>query len=145
MQNTLSEVNLTVIEDPGPDDTEDLHEGLRAHNFAATGDRTGRSFAVKAYDAEGVLAGGAIASIHWGWCYLALLWVRQDCRGGGLGGRLLQAAERQTLACGVRNLYLDTYSFQALPFYLKHGYTLFGQLENFPPPHTKYFLRKSLG
>ena len=144
MPETIDRISLTVIENPAPQDLEDVDEGLRAHNFAATGDRGHRSFAVKAFDDRGALAGGAIASVHWGWCYLAVLWVRPDRRGAGLGSRLLAEVERQTLAGGIHNLYLDTYSFQALPFYLKHGYTVFGQLEDYPPPHTKHFLRKKL-
>ena len=33
---------------------------------------------------------------------------------------------------------------QALPFYEKHGYTVFGVLENYPTGHSRYFVRKSL-
>ena len=35
-------------------------------------------------------------------------------------------------------------SFQALGFYQKRGYTVAGQLDGYPPGHTKYFLRKEL-
>ena len=33
-------------------------------------------------------------------------------------------------------------SFQALPFYQKYGYQVWGQLDDFPPGHTHYYLRK---
>jgi hypothetical protein len=37
-----------------------------------------------------------------------------------------------------------TGSFNALPFYLKRGYTVFGELPDMPPGHTQYFMCKKL-
>ena len=42
------------------------------------------------------------------------------------------------------NVYLSTYSFEAPRFYEKLGYEIFGRLEDFPPGHTKFYMRKSL-
>jgi hypothetical protein len=39
---------------------------------------------------------------------------------------------------------LETHSFQARPFYEKCGYKVFGTLEDYPPGHAKFFLRKRL-
>ncbi|MDP3936617.1 MAG: hypothetical protein Q8R92_00595 [Deltaproteobacteria bacterium] len=41
--------------------------------------------------------------------------------------------------------HLDTFSYQARPFYERHGYTLFATLDDYPPGHKRYFLRKALG
>ena len=40
--------------------------------------------------------------------------------------------------------HLDTFDFQAKDFYLKHGYEIFGTLENCPPNHNRYYLKKAL-
>ena len=45
---------------------------------------------------------------------------------------------------GCHRASLDTTSFQALPFYLKHGYAIWGQLDDFPIGHSRYFLKKAL-
>jgi hypothetical protein len=45
---------------------------------------------------------------------------------------------------GCRHAYLDTFSFQALGFYEKQGYAVYGQLENFPTGASRYFLKKTL-
>jgi hypothetical protein len=34
--------------------------------------------------------------------------------------------------------------YQALDFYRKYGYTIFGQLDGLPPGHARYYLRKTL-
>ena len=35
--------------------------------------------------------------------------------------------------------HLDTMSFQALPFYQKHGYEVYGVLNDMPSGHQRYF------
>jgi hypothetical protein len=40
--------------------------------------------------------------------------------------------------------FLDTFSFQARPFYEKLGYHVFGMLENHPAGHQHYFMTKQL-
>ena len=47
-------------------------------------------------------------------------------------------------ARGCRYAHLDTFSYQARPFYDRLGYRLFGELENYPPGHSRFFLRKQL-
>jgi hypothetical protein len=39
---------------------------------------------------------------------------------------------------------VDTYSFEAKPFYEKLGYEVYGVLEDYPEEHCKYFLKKRL-
>jgi iron complex outermembrane receptor protein len=45
---------------------------------------------------------------------------------------------------GCHSAYLDTFSFQAKPFYERCGYEVFGVLEDFPKGHQRFFMRKSL-
>jgi GNAT superfamily N-acetyltransferase len=91
--------------------------------------------------AEG-LVGGLLGYTHWRWLFVQNLWVAESLRGLGLGQQLMQSAEREARTRGCRHAYLDTFSFQALGFYQKLGYELFGQLDDYPPGHTKYFLQK---
>jgi len=39
---------------------------------------------------------------------------------------------------------VDTLSFQALAFYQKQGYIVFGTLDQYPGEHKQYFLKKQL-
>ena len=45
---------------------------------------------------------------------------------------------------GVRNAYVDTFSFQAPEFYRKLGYREFGRLDDFPTGHRRSWLTKAL-
>jgi len=38
---------------------------------------------------------------------------------------------------------LDTYSFQALEFYERLGYAVFGTLDNYPPGQKRIFLHNA--
>jgi hypothetical protein len=42
----------------------------------------------------------------------------------------------------LRELHLDTFDFQAKDFYVKHGYEVFGVLEDCPEGHVRYFMKK---
>jgi hypothetical protein len=53
-------------------------------------------------------------------------------------------AERYAIEKGAEAAFLDTFSFQARPFYEKLGYKVFGTLEDQPPGHTHYWLAKKL-
>ena len=94
-------------------------------------------------DSQGRVVGGLCGKTEWGWLYVATLAVREEYRNRGYGTRLLQAAEAEALARGCHGAYLDTFSFQARPFYEKRGYQAFGALEGFAG-HTRYFMRKKL-
>lgn len=93
---------------------------------------------------DGEVLGGVISETYWDWLYVNLMWLREDVRGQGYGQRLLALAEAEARQRGAEYAYLDTFSFQAPEFYKKQGYEVFGTLENFPPGHQRYFMRKAL-
>jgi len=91
---------------------------------------------------DGVIVGGLIGYTHWNWLFVQQLWVAEDHRQRGIGSSLMAAAESEALARGCLHAHCDTFDFQALPFYQKLGYRIFGTLEDFPVGHTRYFLSK---
>ena len=88
------------------------------------------------------IVGGLLGYTHWRWLFVQNLWMADSLRGLGYGRTLMQSAEQEALRRGCRHAYLDTFDFQALGFYQKLGYELFGHLDDYPPGHTKYFLQK---
>jgi GNAT superfamily N-acetyltransferase len=118
--------------------------GVQKFNVQQTGDNKFERlcFILQAPDKE--IVGGILGEIYWGWFYIDLLWVKEEFRGCGYGHRLLKQGEDEALKRGAKNVYLDTFSFQAPDFYKENGYQVFGELPDFPPGHQRYFLTKEL-
>lgn len=100
---------------------------------------------ILARDDDSNVIGGLNGETFWGWLFIENLAVDDAFREHRLGSKLLQGAEDEARKRGCKAAYLDTYSFQALPFYEKHGYKPFGTLLDFPAGHQKIFLWKHLG
>lgn len=94
------------------------------------------------HDASGTIIGGLLGETNAGWLFIRALWVDEAQRGRGHGSRLLAAAEAEAQARNCLGVYLDTYSFQARPFYERAGYRVFGELPDHPPGGVKYYLAK---
>jgi ribosomal protein S18 acetylase RimI-like enzyme len=93
-------------------------------------------------DASNEIVGGLVAETYWGWMFISHLWVKEALRGQGYGRKLMVLAEEEAKKRGYFNIFLDTFSFQAVGFYQKLGYEIFGTLEDFPQGHQRYFLQK---
>ena len=98
-----------------------------------------------AVDEKGEIIGDILGQVYfWRCLFVEILWVSQKARGMGLGSQLLQTAEREAKEAGCSLVHLDTFDFQAKDFYLKHGYEIFGVLDDCPEGHKRYFLKKNV-
>ena len=134
---------LTKTEEPAEDDM-DIFSALREYNEAQVGPSGHRPLIIFVRDETGAIVGGIKGSTSRGWLHVTLLVVREEARRQGWGSELLTAAEEAARERGCGNAYLDTFSFQARPFYEKQGYSVFGVLEDYPPGHKCYFMQKRL-
>jgi GNAT superfamily N-acetyltransferase len=135
---------LPVEDDPRPEDVALLNDRLYRFNAGATGVDNGRGLAIFVRDERGEIEAG----LHgWTWGrtgFVQTLWVREDRRGGGLGSRLLAAAEREVERRGCSEMHLDTHDYQAPGFYRRLGYEAIGSLPGWPGNTTRIFFRKAL-
>ena len=121
----------------------EIGKALRAYNFAAAGSGDYRPMAVTIRD-KGKIVGGLVAETYWDWMYVSLLWVSEPHRGKGWGSSLMQTAEAEARKRGVRNVFLDSFSFQAPKFYAKLGYREYGRLKDFPAGSDRISMTKAL-
>ncbi len=125
-------------------DREVIASGIRAFNESRAGSSQASPLAVLLKDDSGQTVGGLWGRTSFGWLFVELLFVPEALRGRRYGVRLLDAAEHATRARNCHAVWLDTYDFQAVPFYERLGYREFGRLEDYPRGHTRHFLRKDL-
>jgi GNAT superfamily N-acetyltransferase len=137
-----STLRLSVEDDPHPVDVATVGRQLDAFNRRHAGEDHHRLLAVFCRDETGEIVAGLTGGTCWGWLVVDLLWVREDLRGRGIGGRLLATAEQEAIRRGCTGAFLDTLDFQAPAFYQKRGYSVFGELPGLPPGHVRYYLAK---
>ena len=139
------EIDISLETHARSEDVARLERGLSEHSLPITGREGFVPISVLARDGERTLVGGAHGKLNWTWLHVSTLWVAPDLRHRGIGSKLLEAIEKAALERGCAHAHLDTFSYQARPFYERHGYVVFGSLEEYPPGHQRFFLRKELG
>ena len=142
----MNSENIIALEDDlSLEDQQLIHNGLGAYNHEQAGESGYRKLRLVIRDTNGSIIGGLLAETYWGWMFIETLWIDKSLRGQGVGSKLMREAEAEAIRRGCTKCYLDTFSFQARPFYESHGYTVFASLPNFPDGHQRHFLVKELG
>ena len=118
--------------------------GLTAFNKQQAGDDKGENLCFVVKNPDGQIVGGVIGATYWDWLYINLMWIQEDLRDQGYGKQLLGLAEEKARQRGAKHAYLDTFSFQAPDFYRNLGYEVFGELQDFPQGHQRFFMKKQL-
>lgn len=139
---------------PTPEDLEEIKSGLRRFNSNFIPKPTFRELGVFVEDGHGKKQAGIVAETVGNWMYIQMLWVDESLRGKDVGTQLITEAEEEAKARGCRYALVDTFSFQARPFYERMGYNMQMALEDYiadsrapqeaPSTHTRFFLTKSL-
>jgi ribosomal protein S18 acetylase RimI-like enzyme len=138
------EFEFQYVENPEESAWGIIGRGVASFNRQQVGENNFQRlcYVVQAPDQE--IVGGVLGETYFDWLFIELLWVKEEFRGRGYGHHLLRLAEELARERGAKNVYLDTFSFQAPEFYKKRGYQVFGELAEFPPGHRRLFLTKPL-
>jgi GNAT superfamily N-acetyltransferase len=137
-------MNITITDALMAEDSEEISNHLMAYNRKFVGEILNKKIGVFMLDDNGSKVAGLTGSTVGSWLSIDLLWVSESLRGEGVGSKIIKAAEQQALAAGCRFARVDTFSFQARPFYEKMGYQLQMTLHNYPVEHERYFFTKTL-
>ncbi len=138
------EYDIVYVEKPEESAWGIIGRGVGDFNKQQVGDNKFQRLCFVLHSPDQEIVGGILGETYWEWLYIDLLWVKDELRGRGHGHSLLTLAEQEARQRGAKKAYLDTFSFQSPDFYKKHGYQAFGELENFPSGHQRYFLQKQL-
>lgn len=137
---------VEVSEDPPQEAYLQLWEALKAFNVKAVGDCENRPYTILLRDPETRrIIGGLWARSIWGSFFVDMLVAPEGQRGAGLGSKMLTDAVAEAEARGCDNIWLDTFAFQARPFYERHGFRVFGQIDGGHKAFPRYFMIRDLG
>ncbi len=139
-----TEYRIEPVEKPTDEMWDVIGGGIGQYNTQHGGPEGFQHLCLALYDAEGKVVGGLIGEIYWGWLYINLLFIQDELRRQGYGHKLLTQAEEAARQRGATHVFFDTFSFQSPEFYKQHGYQVFGELKDFPPGHTRYYMTKQL-
>lgn len=140
-------LRITVTETPRSDEIDRVRAPLIAENRQAVDPawrHCERPLAVFLRDGEDQVVGGLLGVSFWSWVFVEALWIAPPLRRRGEGRRLVAAAEAEARRRGCHAMLLDTFSFQAPGFYRAMGFVELAALEDFPPPHQRFFFAKRL-
>jgi len=141
----MSRVNEFEIYQPteGEVRSGELGRRLRRFNYDFVGEYPeSRPVWLNAKGDPGRLVGGVRGFVFLDWLHIDILFVEEDVRGRGLGGQLLRAAEERARTLGARHAKLETFEWQARPFYVKQGYAEFGRIDDYVQGFHLSFMKK---
>lgn len=130
--------------EPNPADMQVLVKGLVEFNTSQLGGETQKYLVATVRDETHTVVGGIFAVTYMSWLHVQVVWLHENLRGHGHGSALMKIAEEEARRRGCKSAYVETLSFQALPFYEKCGYTVFSTLRDMPPGGARYTLTKDL-
>jgi GNAT superfamily N-acetyltransferase len=130
--------------EPSSADMQLLVKGLTEFNASHANGDVPNYLLATVKNGTGELAGGLLGATYLGWLQIQVVWLDDSVRGHGYGSELMALAEQEALRRGCARAFVETLSFQALPFYEKCGYQVFSRLADFPPGGARYALTKNL-
>ena len=129
------------IDDPGNATYLEIAKRFDQYNRAFT-NWAWTSYSVTLRDADRITA-SARGVTNMGMVEIRGFWVDADLRGRGIGTALMNAVEAEAIRRNCTRATLDTYSWQALEFYTRLGYVVFGTLD-YPNGTARHHMVKEL-
>jgi GNAT superfamily N-acetyltransferase len=139
------QLEIVTTDHPTDTDRQAVLGLLVEYNARRTGETPFRQFALLLREpGQAEIVGGLYAYLLYDWLSIELLIIPESHRGHGFGTELMRRAEAYAADAGCVGIWFSTFSFQALGFYHKLGYEVFGSLDDHPRGSQRYFLRKLL-
>ncbi len=136
-------VDIALKLNPDQAEVDAVVNGLIAYNRAAYEGPSGwQPVAFFLRGEAGEVTGGLSGYALFDWLFVQFLHVPEVLRGRGVGTELMNQAEAWSRERGLIGMWLDTFDFQARPFYEKLGFETFGTLDDHPIGGHRYFMSK---
>lgn len=137
-------MGIQINSKPTAEEIQEITEGVNRYNHSYLGAIRSQEFTCCSYNDSGEKDGGLYAELWGDWLLVKYLWVKPVAKRKGLGRKLLTQAEEWAKKEGCHSVFLDTYDFQARPFYEKQGYQVKMALTSYPVNGSRYYLVKQI-
>ena len=134
--------SITVPAAPSGEDFQAIFRLLDDFNSPVVGPARFVPLAALIHDEAGTVTGGLWGCTVYAWLSINMLFVPEALRRRGIGAALVHTAETEARTRGCIGMQVDTFGFQAQPFYERLGFTVHGVHPNFPPGQRCVFLHK---
>ena len=136
-------MEFVINENPNESDINKVLHRLQEYNapFWEADDR--HKFIITLNDNNSI-TGGIVFTIFGEWLEIDYFWVDIEKRSKGYGKQILEKVEIYAKSKGCKHSFLNTFSFQAKPFYEKNGYQVVYTQNNYPITNSRYFMEKQL-
>lgn len=139
----LSTIKILVDNNPSDENNAFLRNGIVNFNAQFLNEKAS-SFSIFAKNPENKIIGGATIWEHSDALYIDILWIENSYREQGIGSQLINEILNQATIKNLKKIFVDTYEFQAVDFYKKHGFFVIGRLEDYLLGNDRIYLRKNL-
>ncbi len=140
----MDDVMIRVTAEPSEVERSAVLTALRQFTRETVPTLDNQDFAALVIGPEGDAVGGLVAASRWGGFHIEMIALPPALRGRGIGSKLLDLAEQEARRRNCHHMLLDTQAFQAKPFYERHGFEVFGQIEGPAPYYPRFFMQKTL-
>lgn len=141
-------MKIEITTNPSDTDARQLSDGIIRFNHKAIPSLEPEAeetrFWLFVRDERDSIQGGLRATCYWNTLHIELTWLAETSRGRGLGEELIAMAEAKAKELGCEKAFVETTSWQAKPFYERHGYTHVATLDDRPKGHSSHYLTKNL-
>lgn len=138
------EYTADILDHVSKEDEQKIYSELLKYNLEHLEGREPKDLGIFIRDKEQRIQAGLTGYTHGNWLIIKYLWVQDCLRGMGVGSELLKKAEEEAARRQCRYAFVDTFSFQAPGFYIKHGYQERFVLENYPIKGKRFYYTKEL-
>jgi ribosomal protein S18 acetylase RimI-like enzyme len=132
-----------TIENPSERDTKPIEGGVMEYGLLEVNGEVPRKWAFQTKDSN-ELIGGAIGRDHFSQFYLDSLWVKEEHRSRGIGGKIHSEVVACAVRCGCNRILLSTLNEKAMRFYEKLGYEQLAVINDYVVGFNLYYMSKKI-
>jgi GNAT superfamily N-acetyltransferase len=137
-------MKIEVVENPEQELLDFLDKQIDNFNWNNWEIKEKKPLAIQIKNDQGEVIAGSSGRTFGDWLLLDILWISEALRGQDIGSKILNEMEIVGKKRGCKKCLLDTLNFQAMPFYVKHGYKTQWIQKGYPKTGCKYFMSKAL-